>query len=234
MATMRSIPSPFAPDSNELAFGCGNELRIDDMPAKEHQLFTATDDEVFAVDYSADGAQIVFGDRQGNVTLCDRVSGRSLSMIVRAHPPHVYDVEISPDGRLLATCGADASIKLWRVQEDGLHERSILRGHMGYVVSLAFSSDGTRLVSTCGDETLKVWDTQRAAEVATLYGHRHMVTTVAFAMDGTIYSAGTDRELHFWPAPPLDQFDSLVVGMPADSRLKRRGLLDARTPGQSR
>ena len=83
------------------------------------------------VEYSPDGALIAFGDRQGTVTLCERASGRVLSKKEKAHPPYVEDVEMSPDGRLLATCGADASIKLWRVQPDGLHLQKTLRGHMG-------------------------------------------------------------------------------------------------------
>ena len=212
----------FSPDGRELAFGCGKQLLIRELVSGRQQRFIATDDEVFAVTYSPDGTRIAFGDRQGTVTLYERGSGRVLSKEVKAHPPYVSGIAMSPDGRLLATCGADSTIKLWRVQPGGLHLQDTLRGHMGYVNRVAFSPDGTRLVSACGDQTLKIWDPSRAAELATLYGHHHYAGSVKFTKDGrTIYSSGYDGEIHFWEAPPLAEIDLSTKSMPIQSRRVR-------------
>jgi eukaryotic-like serine/threonine-protein kinase len=198
----------FAPDGPELAFGCGKELRIYEVLSQSQQPFATTDDEVWTVTYSPDGALIAFGDRRGTVTLCERATGKVLSKEIKTHAPLVHDVEMSPDGRLLASCGADSLIKLWRIQPNGLRLQATLRGHMGYVNHLAFSPDGTRLVSTSGDQTLKIWDTRRAAEMATLYGHHGMLNSAKFTKDGrTIYSSGFDGEIHFWEAPPHAEID---------------------------
>jgi len=92
------------------------------MDSERQQRFADTDYEVRAATYSPDGAFIAWGDSQGTVTLCERVSRKVLSKEVKAHAPLVHDVKMSPDGTLLASCGADSTIKLWRVQSDGLQK----------------------------------------------------------------------------------------------------------------
>jgi WD40 repeat protein len=69
----------FAPDIRELAFGCGKVLRVYELASGRSKPFVLTDDEVFSVEYSPDGALIVFGDRRGTVTLCERATGKVLS-----------------------------------------------------------------------------------------------------------------------------------------------------------
>jgi WD40 repeat protein len=164
----------FSPDGRELAYGCRTQLMILDLRSRRQQVFSVTDDEVLALNYSPDGKFIAFGNRLGSVTLCERNTGHVLSK-TNAHPPHVYAVEFSPDGDLVATCGSDASIKLWAAQPDGLKWKATLRGHLGYINGLAFSPDGKRLVSGAGDQTVKLWDTAKGAEVATLCGHTDYV-----------------------------------------------------------
>jgi WD40 repeat protein len=176
-----------------------------DLKSRQPRAFANDEDEIFAMNYSPDNRLLAFGDRLGTVTLCEHATGRVLSR-TNAHPPHVYAIEFSPDGQLLASCGADASIKLWLVHPEGLTFRATLRGHMGYISCAAFSPDGTRLVSAAGDQSIKLWDTAQAAEVATLYGHIDYVTPAKFSKDGnTIYSSGfgADRQIRFYEANPV-------------------------------
>ena len=135
-----------------------------DIKSQRHRLFTATDDEVFTLNYSPDGKYLMFGDRLGSVTLCERQSGRILSK-TNAHVPLVLGVAFSPDGRLAASCGTDSSIKLWVVSSTGLRWKATLLGHRGYIPGVAFSPDGSRLVSAGADQTLKLWDLAQEAEV---------------------------------------------------------------------
>lgn len=102
----------FAPNGRELAFGCGKQVLIYDLASRRQRPFAATDDEVFAVKYSPDGAWIVMGDQRGNVTMGELASGRLLPK-VRAHPPHVYyavSVEFAKDGRTIYSSGFDGEI----------------------------------------------------------------------------------------------------------------------------
>ena len=69
-------------------------------------------------------------------------------------------VAFSPDGRLLASCGVDRTVRLWD-PATGEHLHT-LTGHKGGILAndhhIAFSSDG-RLLASCGaDKTVQLWD----------------------------------------------------------------------------
>jgi WD40 repeat protein len=64
-------------------------------------------------------------------------------------------VRFSPDGKTLATAGADRLVRLWEA-ETGRFIRS-LQGHAMSVTALAFSPDGKMLYSAGLDKTIRVW-----------------------------------------------------------------------------
>jgi WD40 repeat protein len=70
-------------------------------------------------------------------------------------PRPLIGVAFSPDGRLLASCGSDNTVRLWD-PATGTQQR-ILTGHTGSVHGVAFSPDG-RLLASCGDKTVRLWD----------------------------------------------------------------------------
>jgi WD40 repeat protein/subtilase family serine protease len=115
------------------------------------------------------------------------------------HAGDVTSVAFSPDGSLMASGGADRTIKLWRVS-DGALVRT-LTGHTGGVTSVAFSPDGRLLASGSGlgDRTIRLWRVSDGALVRTLTGHTDWVNSVAFSPDGSLIASGSrDRTIRLW------------------------------------
>ncbi len=86
---------------------------------------------------------------------------------------------LSNDGTLLASGGADHTVKIWD-PGTGNHLHT-LTGHTEEVNSVAFSSDGNRLVSGASDGKILVWDTKEGSLLNTLEGSPGPVYAVCFS-----------------------------------------------------
>jgi Tol biopolymer transport system component len=98
--------------------------------------------------------------------------------------PHVgaaYAVAISPDGRMVATCGADTSIVLLDTASG--EEVRTLRGHRDQVGQVLFSPDGERLASLSNDGTVRLWDVATGEQVLS-FSHDEPAFYMAYSPGG--------------------------------------------------
>ena len=76
-----------------------------------------------------------------------------------SHSDMVNALVFSPNGKLLASGGADHEIII--LESEGLGELDQLSGHIGEVNTLAFSPDGMILASGSRDTTVYLWDVSK-------------------------------------------------------------------------
>ncbi len=85
------------------------------------------------------------------------------------HYDYVNRVCYSPDGKTIASCSSDNTIKLWN-SENG-KEKTTFYGHQDTVRGICYSPNGNTIASCSDDETIKLWNSENGKEIITLYGH---------------------------------------------------------------
>lgn len=133
----------------------------------------------------------------GEVALVDLSTGKvKRTLATNDNDTTDHQVAFSPDGKLLATRGAEDAIELWDAQSGQLTKS--LKVAKGEVKTLAISPDGKTLASAGGDKIIRLWNIA-SGESTSLTGHDGTVTLVAFSPDGrTLASTSADKTVRLW------------------------------------
>jgi WD40 repeat protein/tRNA A-37 threonylcarbamoyl transferase component Bud32 len=167
--------------------------------------------EVFSVVYSPDGKHLASGGVDGMLHVREAATGQDV-LLLRAHSPLRHETEApdqlhhlqgvdaiaySRDGKLLASGGADGTVKVW----DASNGKMLcpITAHNQPVSGVAFSPDGRLLASSSWDRTVKVWEAATGKLLHTLSGHRRQVSRVAFRPDGKVLASSSwDQTIRLW------------------------------------
>ena len=100
------------------------------------------------------------------------------------HTEDVLSLDLSPDGRWLATGSADDSVRLWEVATG--RSVAVLQGHTDDVRSVAFSPLGDRLASTSEDGTVRLWSIPDGAPLVEMSSLLERILLVRYSPDGSL------------------------------------------------
>lgn len=201
----------FSPDSRTLtAAGSDQTAHLWDVtnPAEPRPLKGPVSNNVVnTVAFSNSGRLMAYGGDDNtiwleNVTAPDKV--QHVTQALTGHTGHVLALAFDPKGTMLASAGADHTVRLWTIP------RTILSGHRSYVDTVAVRPDGHLLASGSEDNTVRLWDVRDPARPrplsASIRGRTPYVNWVAFSPDGKALAVAGGPDIRLWdvtvPATP--------------------------------
>jgi WD40 repeat protein len=188
-----------------LVFGESDHRAIGQEPIR---ILQGHDFGIYALAITRDSKVLVSGDKDCTVILWDLIGGKKLKTLkTGAKVSTAGAMDLSADGKLLATAGLNGSIDLWEVESGKTVRR--LDGHEGDPTSLAFARDGKILVSAGWNSQnqgeITVWDVQTGKVVKKLTWPNKGIRTLVMSADGKFFaSSGDDTkdrgEIRLWEA----------------------------------
>jgi WD40 repeat protein len=122
---------------------------------------------------------------------------RGWTVDTRRHRGPIYCFAFSPDEKLIATGGFDATIRIWEVASGKLVRALV--GHEYYVISLSFSPDGKVLASGGGpDGTFRLWDPHTGQPLRRFAMEKGYANYVAWAPDGLTLAGAGGTSGYMW------------------------------------
>jgi WD40 repeat protein len=209
-APPRIVAAVFSPDGRFLAVAANSDVvLLNPVDGTFFGKLTAHADPVTALAASHDGKRLAVASgapgQRGEVHLYNVPSPLPMPADLKAyksiaaHTDVVHAMNFGGDGKLLATCSYDRTVKLWNAESGG--EVSTLRDHSDAVYDVTFSPDGKLLASGAADRAVKVWEVVSGRRLYTLSEPTEWIYALAWSPDGKyLAGAGVDKSIRVWDA----------------------------------
>ncbi len=148
---------------------------------------------VRSIDFSSDGDRMYTACWGGVIHVWDMSPCEpKIIQTIRAHQGSARWVRVSPNGELLATCGNDLLVKVWKIADGTLVQE--FAGHKRHVYGVDFHPGGERLVSQDLMGVINIWNLKSGALEKTIDASVMTGYDNKFAAD-----MGGARDLQFSP-----------------------------------
>jgi len=167
-------------------------------PMLVHVRTLQTTDDVVACRYSYDTTKrMVFVstlDSQIKVFFDDTLK---FFLSLYGHSLPALAIDASDDDTLLASGGADKSIKIWGLDFGDTHRT--LYGHSDSITDLKFVKKTHNFFTCSKDTTVRYWDADRFEQILLLTGHSSEINCLSLSKTGAfVLSGGMDRQVRVW------------------------------------
>ncbi|KAI3424821.1 hypothetical protein D9Q98_008207 [Chlorella vulgaris] len=187
--------------------------RLNEMNRQEADMLAAAQQQAAAIVAEARAAALQLGMRRPSqaadsvdallhgLTVSDDVEAErpvAMTKSVMAHEGGCYSLAFSRNGMLLASGGADKTVKLWEPSTATL--TSTLHGAFEGVNAVAFSADSKLVLAAENNKAVRVWDVHTGRLRMSLTGHSGKVTGVDCSpADAQVaVTCAADRTIKVW------------------------------------
>eukprot|EP00178_Gracilaria_changii_P019106 TRINITY_DN55579_c0_g1_i1.p1 TRINITY_DN55579_c0_g1~~TRINITY_DN55579_c0_g1_i1.p1 ORF type:complete len:380 (+),score=47.11 TRINITY_DN55579_c0_g1_i1:54-1193(+) len=116
------------------------------------------------------------------------------------HSASVCGLDVSSDGRFVASADCEGHVKLWQLESGELLSTLQAGDELSDAfTSVAISASKRHVVAGCLDKTIKLWDVETSQLVSEYDGHSNSVYSVWFTSDGGgVLSGSLDGTAKVW------------------------------------
>lgn len=181
----------------------------------------AVEDAIYTFALSNDDELLCTAHRSSLIKLWQTSDGTLVKMWKSGHQGPIPLLEFNANATLIASGGADASVRIWDFQRKTCI--GSLRGCSGVLSVLKFNPDPTTktIIAAGSDNVIHAWNYDTRKEMFTLNGHLTKVTSLSFTDDGKfLVTSGRDKVLILWDlqthkqvrvVPAYETLESVVV-----------------------
>ncbi len=141
---------------------------------------------------------LVTAQADGSLKHWHATSGKCLHARCDEPENHLYAIDFSPDGGLLATAGRDTYVRIYDESTKSLtmklKEKGEQPGHSNRIFCVKFNHlQPNQLISGGWDNTMQIYDIREKGPVASIYGPHICGESLDFRNDGYTVLAGSYR-----------------------------------------
>ncbi len=142
------------------------------------------------------------GGSKYNPDIFDALAITSEDLVIfRQHHDGVRAAEISPDGKILATCSDDGNVYVWNINDNSNPLRQISKDKKQSYRNILISPNGKYLISGTADGDVFIWDAPFIkSEVRIIEdGHHDIINHIAInASSEKLLTASSDGTVKLW------------------------------------
>lgn len=217
---------PVSIASGLIATSLTSDVQVSSLDTGDRIVRLSGDEEgVTALSLTANGRHLLVCSRSLLMRTYELPEGKLVRQ-TKAHESPVISIDTDSTSTLVATGGAEGTVKVWDIQ--GGFVTHNFKGHGGVISALKFfgKAGGSvwRLASGADDCKIRVWDLVTSKCLAVLDGHSSVIRGLDFSADGSILLSGSrDQVLNTWD---LRRF-KLKQTLPVYEALESVGFLKA-------